>query len=135
MPLPEEPAHRTPPRPPQRPEPSRTEPKPEPPKPDPPAAEPSKPAEELLKLPATPPTTLQTTPAIEEGGVERSIREAKADLSRIDYRVLNIAARNQYDTAKRFVEQAEQAISDRNLGFAKTLAEKAAALAAKLAGK
>jgi hypothetical protein len=120
-------------------EPPRTEaPKPEPPKPElpkiePPPAEPPKPAED----PAKPPTTLQTTPATAEGVVERGIRaslaRATADLNRIDYRVLNADARTQYDTAKRFISQADGAIRSKNLLFAKNLADKAAALAAQLA--
>ena len=87
----------------------------------------------------SPPTTLQTSPAGAEGEMERSIRvtmgRATADLNRIDYRLLNPDARNQYDTAKNFTRQAESAISSKNLTFAKTLADKAAALAAQLAGK
>ena len=58
----------------------------------------------------------------------------EAELNRIDYRVLNTDARSQYDTAKRFVQQAEDAIRMKNLPFAKNLADKAAALAAQLGG-
>ena len=109
--------------------------KPEPPKPEPAPVEPPKPAEE----PPKPQTTLQTTPAGAEGEVERSIRttlaRAAADLTRVDYRVLNADARTQYDTAKRFIQQAEEAIRAKNLVFAKNLADKAAALAAQLAGR
>jgi hypothetical protein len=104
-------------------------------KPDPPLPEPSKPADE----PARPPTTLHTTPATAEGEVERGIRaslqRATADLNRVDYRALNADARTQYDTAKRFVRQADDAIRMKNLVFAKTVADKAAALAAQLAGR
>jgi hypothetical protein len=141
MPLPEEPAHRPPARP--RPAPPSSQPKtdsskPEPAKPEVPVVEPSKPADEP-KPPAPPPTTLQTTPPDEEGAVEQSIRgslvRARTDLNRIDYRVLNTDARTQYDTAKRWVEQAEEAIRAKNLVFAKTLAENAATLAARLARK
>ena len=86
-------------------------------------------------LKPTPPTsTLQTTPATAEGVVERAIRaslaRATADLNRIDYRVLNADARTQYDTAKRFISQADGAMRSKNLVFAKNLADKAAALAA-----
>jgi len=88
--------------------------------------------------PPSPNTVLQTTPAAEQGEVERGIRatmtRATAELSRIDYRVLNADARSQYDTAKRFVQQAEDAIRMKNLPFAKNLADKAAALAAQLGG-
>ncbi|HEV8210662.1 MAG TPA: hypothetical protein VGP77_11090 [Vicinamibacterales bacterium] len=134
VPLVAEPAHNPPARP--RPTPApRTEPKPEPPKPEPPPAEPPKPAEEPIR----PPTILQTTPAAVEGEVERSIRaslqRASADLNRIDYRALNADARTQYDTAKRWVRQADEAIRAKNLVFAKSIAEKAATIAAQLAGR
>ena len=104
-------------------------------KPEPaPAVEPPK-AEE----PPKPPATLQTTPATAEGEVERAIRallqRATADLNRVDYRALNADARTQYDTAKRFGRQADEAIRTKNLVFAKNLAEKAATIAAQLAGR
>ena len=57
---------------------------------------------------------------------------ADGDLNRIDYRALNTDARTQYDTAKRFIEQAEEAIRMKNLLFAKNLADKAAVLATQL---
>jgi outer membrane biosynthesis protein TonB len=137
MPVVPEPARNTPPRPRPAPQPARPEPpRPEPPKPEPPPVEPPKPAEEPAK-PAT--TTLQTTPAIAEGEVERGIRaslqRATADLNRIDYRALSADARTQYDTAKRFVQQADDAMRIKNLVFAKNLADKAAALAVQLAGR
>ena len=70
---------------------------------------------------------------------ERAIRErltgASADLTRVDYGRLSVGARGQYDQAKRFIQQAEQAIKDQNLAFASTLADKAATLAADLAGR
>jgi outer membrane biosynthesis protein TonB len=120
-----------------RPTPARTEPPP-PDKPEPPPAEPPKVAEEPPK-PAVPPTTLQMTPAAAESVVERAIRgtlaRATSDLNRVDYRVLDVDARTQYDTAKRFIQQSDEAIRAKNLVFAKNLADKAATLAAQLAGK
>jgi hypothetical protein len=87
----------------------------------------------------SPPPVLQTTPAGSEGDVDRAIRvviaRANADLNRVNYRVLNADARTQYDTAKRFVEQAQDALRQRNLVFARNLADKALALAAQLAGR
>ena len=137
VPLPEEPAHhpagqRRPAPPAPRPEP----PKPEPPKPEPPPqAGETKPPEE----PAKPATTLQTIPAGAEVEVEKAIRQqlnrAGSDLNRVDYRALNTEARTQYDTAKGLVRQSEDALKVKNLVFARTLADKAAALAAQLAGK
>jgi hypothetical protein len=132
-----EPARNTPARP--RPVPpreqQRAEPaRPEPPKPDaPPAAEPPK-TEEPAR-----PTPLQTMPPAAEVEAERLIRAALAransDLGRVDYRLLKKDARTQYDTAKRFVNQADEALRTKNLVFAKNLADKAATLAAQLAGR
>jgi len=132
--------------PPPSPEEPRKTPTPPPARPRPPAVpadtprvveEPPKPVAPATP-PATPPaaTALQTTPAAEQGEVERAIRatmtRASADLNRIDYRALDKGARTQYDTAKRFIQQAEDAIRMKNLPFAKNLADKAAVLAAQL---
>lgn len=142
VPLVAEPARTLPPRPRPSPAPPREQPRVEP-KPDPAKAEPprqetppvdNKPAEEPHA-----PTTLQTTPATAEGEVERSVRttltRATNDLNRIDYRGLNADARMQYDTAKRFIRQAEDAVKTKNLVFAKNLADKAVVIAAQLAGR
>jgi len=114
-----------------RPEPARSEPPP----PVTPPADAPKPAVD----PPKPPATLQTTPAEVEGKEEQQIRgllgRATSDLSRIDYQRLNTDGRTQYDTAKRFVTQAEDALRKKNLIVARSLADKAAALAAQLAGK
>jgi len=100
---------------------------------------PEKPAESKPAEESKAPTSLQTTPAGAEGELERAIRgvlaKATSDLNRVDYRNLNADARTQYDTAKRFVQQAEEALRGRNLVFARNLADKAAALAGELAGK
>jgi outer membrane biosynthesis protein TonB len=129
--LPDEPSRPAPAAPPRRPPPpTREAPKTEPPVAPPPPAD-AKPAE--------PPKTLQTTSAEEEGREDQQIRallqRASNDLKRIDYRRLSVDARTQYDTAKRFVTQAENALRAKNLVFARTVADKAAALAAQLAGK
>jgi hypothetical protein len=144
VPLVTEPARNTParsrsPREPQRTEPSR----PDATKPDQPLPpEAPKPVEEIKPVappPAAPPTTLQTAPATAENEVERGIRvtmsHANADLNRIDYRALNKEARTQYDMAKRFVQQADAALHEKNLMFAKSVADKAAVIAAQLAGR
>jgi outer membrane biosynthesis protein TonB len=127
-PIPETPRV-TPPPPRPRPAPPREQPKPEPPKAEP---EPVKPAEE----PPRAPTTLQTAPTTAESDLERTIRatlaRASAELNRIDYRGLNTDARTQYDTAKRFIHQAEDAVKAKNLVFAKNLADKAATISEQL---
>jgi hypothetical protein len=70
---------------------------------------------------------------------ERSVRDlltrAQRDLMRVNYVKLTTDGRAQYDQSKRFSEQAEQALKERNLTFASTLAEKAATLAAELVGR
>ena len=139
MPLPGEPEHQTPSRsrPTQR-EPAKPEPKPEAPRTDVPIESP-KPVEEAPHPAAPPPTTLQTTPPAAEGEIERSISatvsRALGDLNRIDYRRLNTDGRNQYDTAKGLALKAQDAMRAKNLLYAKTLAEKAADLAAQLGGR
>jgi outer membrane biosynthesis protein TonB len=99
-------------------------------KPDP-AAVPIQPA---APIPAPP---LQTTANVNE--VEKTIRarmaQASRDLDRIEARALNPERRTQYDTAKRFLQQADDALKVKNLVFAEQLADKAATLAAALAQK
>jgi len=119
-----------------RPAPTREAARPEPPKVEPP--EPAKtpaPANEEPK----PSSTLQTKPAGEEGDVEKAIRttlkNATSDLGRVNYRTLNADARTQYDSAKGFIRQAEEALRQKNLVFAKTVADKAASIAAQLGGR
>jgi hypothetical protein len=108
----------------------------DPPKTEPPASEPPRTTTDETPKP---PTSLQTTPTQREGEVERRVRtliaQAMNDLNRVNYQALNTDARNQYDTAKRFAGQAEDALRARNLVFASNLADKAAALAAQLLGR
>jgi len=96
-----------------------------------------KPAEEPAKPAAG--TTLQITSAAEEGEVERGVRatlaRASSDLNRVNFRALNSDARMQYETARRFIQQAEEAIRQKNLVLAKNLADKAAVIAAQQAGR
>jgi hypothetical protein len=138
VPLPGEPARNTPARP--RPAPPRAEaPRPaaDAPRTEPPV-EAAKPPEEAPR-PAAPPATLQTSPSQREVEVERQVRalltQATTALSRVNYQALNADGRMQYDNAKTFVRQAEDAMRAKNLNFASTLADKAAALAAQLSGR
>ena len=131
--LPEEPVRNTPTRP--TPNPRASEPaRPAPAPPETPA-DAAKP-EELTPRPAT---TLQTTPTQREEAVERRIKsllgQAMSDLSRINYQNLSSDGRTQYDMAKRFVSQAEEALRAKNLVFANTMADKAATLALQLSGR
>jgi hypothetical protein len=133
----EEPARTPPPRvPPPAPSPPRTDP----PRADPrveAAPEPPKPAEETA--PTQPPATLQTAPSTREVEWERRIRNllttAGANLNRVNPRLLDANAQGQYDQARRFMVQAEEALRAKNLVYADNLADKAATLAAQLSGR
>jgi hypothetical protein len=134
--LPEEPVRNTPTLPPSRP---ATEPA----RPAQPPAAPETPVDaakpEELTTPR-PPTTLQTTPTQREEEVERRIwgllGQAKADLNRINYQALTSDGRTQYEQAKRFISQAEDALQRaRNFVYANNLADKAATIAAQLLGR
>jgi len=138
VPLPQEPARHATPAPPRQSR-STEAPKTEAPKPEakPPEPPPPEPPREEPKTAPTPP--LQTTPTQEEGDLEKGIRgtlgRARSDLNRVDYRGLNSDARMQYDQAKRLAQQAEDALRAKNLVFARSLADKAASIAAQLAGR
>jgi outer membrane biosynthesis protein TonB len=111
-------------------------PKPEPPRVEtPPPPEPPRAAEESKQ----PQGTLQTSPAGSEVQLERTIKDllgrAMANLSRVDYAGLNADARTQYDQARRFISQAQDALREKNLVFAQNLADKANTLAAQLPGR
>lgn len=98
------------------------------------------PAQPVGNAPRTqPPTTLQTVPTQEGGKIERSIialiRRAVDDLNRVNYQALGSVAKANYDQAKRFIAQAQEALKAKNLVFAETVADKAATLAGGLAGR
>jgi outer membrane biosynthesis protein TonB len=114
----------------------------------PPASKPDKPVEKPVDKPdpaAAPPPAVApapTAPLLTTTNVtelERAIRARMAlaghDLERTDYRALNAERRTQYDTAKRFLQQADEALKVKNLVFAEQLADKAATLAAALTQK
>lgn len=104
---------------------------------------PAPPARVARPEPPDPPAAARVAPrtlrAPGDVARERAIRDrlavATTDLGRVDASKLEAGARGQYDQARRFVQQAEQAIKDQNLAFASTLADKAATLAADLAGR
>jgi hypothetical protein len=110
------------------------------PRPERPTSPPATAAETPAPSPATPlpvdepPRTLQTTAnaSVAEQRIRGLLANATRDLSRIDYRALSVDAQAQYDIAKRFTEQADEALKMKNTVFAEQLADKAAALAAQL---
>jgi outer membrane biosynthesis protein TonB len=117
----------TPPKPPppRPPAPREPEPRPQPAPPPPAQGEPTR--------------DLRPAATANSAATERAVRDvlvrANRDLSRVDYAKLSTDGRAQYDQSKRFSQQAEQALKERNLVFASTLAEKAATLAAELLGR
>ena len=102
----------------------------------------TEPAQRATPPPATPPsappapapsapTPLQAAP--NQGELEQQARALKdaADkaLERIDYKALGADARAQYDTAKRFLKQADDALKAKNIVYAWQLADKANTIA------
>ena len=85
--------------------------------------------------PAAPPPSLTLqTPGNTQ--VDQSVRtllaRAARDLGRVDYATLDTDGKAQYDTARRFMQQADDALKSRNVMFAGKLADKAATMAAVL---
>ena len=114
--------------------PPRTPPRPQPPKPQatPPAAsvQPPPPPAGPRDLRAASPTNTAT-----ERSVRDMLERAGRDISRVNFSRLSAEGRAQYEQSRRFSEQAEEALKERNLFFAATLADKAATLAAELVGR
>jgi hypothetical protein len=81
-----------------------------------------------------PPPTLQSTtnPTASEQRTRAALANAQRDLARINVRTLSADGKAQYDIARRFVSQANDALNERNFEFAQQLADKAATLAALL---
>jgi len=108
------------PRPEQKPEPTTTTPEP---------------VENVARPAPGPSLTLTPTPGSEAQTVT-AIREllgrASRDLSRVNVASLGTDGRSQYETARRFIQQADDALKTRNIVFAGKLADKAATMAAVL---
>jgi hypothetical protein len=109
------------------PRPARSEQKPEP------VATTPETVENTVRPAPAPSLTLTPMPGSEAQTVT-AIREllgrAARDLSRVNAGALNSDGRSQYDTARRFLQQAEEALKARNIVFAGRLADKAATMAA-----
>ena len=108
-----------PPRPEQKPEPATT------PEPTESVARPS-PGPSLTLTPS-PGSESQTAAAIRD-----LLGRATRDLSRVNPASLTADGRSQYETARRFIQQSEEALKARNIVFASKLADKAATMAAVL---
>ena len=86
-------------------------------------------------VPAPPSSlALQSTGAgvLADRSVRMMLAQAARDLARVDYQALDADGRAQHDTARRFMQQAEEALKARNVMFAGKLADKAATMAAVL---
>lgn len=110
----------TPPRPATRPEPKEVEPEPV-------VVEPTPPPPPALTLKPAPSVASQT-----QASIRNLLERASDNLRRVKYAALDADGRAQYDTARRFMQQAEEALKDANLAFAGKLADKAATMAAVL---
>jgi hypothetical protein len=97
-----------------------------------PAPQPPQPAPE-------PQRELRAATAPADAEADRKIRAllttASRNLMNVDYQKLSLAGREQYQQAKDFGEQANEALTQRNYVFAETLADKAAKLASELLGR
>ncbi len=84
--------------------------------------------------PAPPALALQSAASgpLAEQSVRTLLARAARDLGRVDYQGLDADGRAQYDTARRFMQQADDALRSRNAVFAGKLADKAATMAAVL---
>lgn len=106
-------------------------------KPEPPAADAA--ADTPPAVAATPAPLIRKPQAADANESARKIRDlidrAGRDLTRINYAVLKGETRQQYDQAKRFMEQAEEALRSKNFDIALYLADKAQTMARVLVGQ
>jgi hypothetical protein len=112
----------------------RTDPAPKP-------ADPPKPGTVEPPKPADPPRPeeaprVRTPQMANDDQAERTVRSvmarAQGTLNNVNYQLLSNPARQQYDTARRFLAQADNALKIRNYIFARNLADKAETLARQL---
>ena len=80
--------------------------------------------------------TPQTADGTEaEKTVRATLERAKAVLNTVNFNPLSNERKKAYNDAKAFIQQAEDAVKDRNYVFAQSLATKAETLATELAGR
>ena len=109
------------------PRPARPEQRPEP------TANATEPVEAVARPTPPPSLTLTPTPGSEAqtvSAIQDLMQRAARDLSRVNAGALNTDGRSQYETARRFLQQADDALKARNIVFAGRLADKAATMAA-----
>jgi hypothetical protein len=107
--------------------PARPESRPEPPAAPDPVAEVAKPAPLSLTLTPSAGSEAQTAAAIRE-----LMARATRDLGRVNVAALDADGRAQVDAARRFLQQADEALKARNVVLAGKAADKAATMAAVL---
>jgi hypothetical protein len=116
--------------------PQRTPPRATPTRPEKPDATPPPPAAAVTPPPveAPAPQPLQTTRDVAEAArrVNALLDQAVVNLDRTDYRALGTELKAEYDTARRFIRQANEALKARNVAYAEQLAAKASTIAARL---
>lgn len=105
-------------------------------KPGVPTAEVTTPQPETPAPPSGPPPQLRTadSPAT-EATVRASVDRARQLLSTVDYRRLTKERQKAYDDAKKFADQADEALKTGNVVFAQGVAGKAETLARELSGR
>jgi hypothetical protein len=99
-------------------------------------------AESVIKGPVpavAPAPELRTVETPDDAKATRLVRDtlerAGRTLGGIDYRALPQPSQLQYDMAKRFIEQSEEALRARNYTAAQLMAEKAETIAKELSGR
>ncbi len=108
-------------------------PSPPPQRPEPVTA--ATPEADTVARPPAPSLTMTPTPGSEAqtvAAIRELLGQATRDLARVNASSLSGDGRAQYDTARRFIQQAEDALKTRNVVFAGKLADKAATMAAVL---
>ena len=91
--------------------------------------------EAIARPPSGPSLTMTPSPGSESqtvAAIRALLGRAARDLSRVNAVALNGDGRAQYDQARRFIQQAEEALKTRNIVLAGKLADKAATMAAVL---
>jgi hypothetical protein len=93
----------------------------------------------VAPAPGVPAPELRTVETPGDAQATRQVRDAieraLRTLAGIDYRALPQPSQVQYDMAKRFIEQSEEALKARNFTAAQLMAEKAATIAKELSGR
>lgn len=92
----------------------------------------TEPVAEAVKPPALTLTLSPGTEAQTAGAIRELMARASRDLARLNPAALNADGRGQADAARRFLQQAEDALKARNIIYAGKLADKAATIAAVL---